>query len=310
MTMSKAQHRLVSVEENGFKYTNPGGFIRHDGKDYVIVRRNAASDNMATAEAKRSSIVLLHRVGPLRLADEGNVLLSADAERGISYEDPRLLQDKSSFTYTCVKGEVYCTHLIGLRNGRLDGHDRMMGPQLLINRKNGYLFQAIDGSGIFVIRPDSEKTIYFYRLNNIKEAITAFAIGSSVEWWSSRLAGRVKVPEWLKGRRGSFGHVGFGTIVHPRVAVIHFGSSASGGKYYVTALQPLGDDGLPDGPPEIVAEPDESLPVGDVPGVLYTTMAWLRGRQIIMWSGHDDSMIVETRVQAPDWAWKAIMEGR
>jgi len=308
--MNAATHRLVVVQGEGFKYTNPGGLLRRGGRDYVIARRNVTSDNMATDAAKRSSIVLLHRTGRRQLVDEGDVLYAADTNNGISYEDPRILPDKSGFTYTCVKGDIYCTHLAGLRDGRLDGYDKMMGPQLLANRKNGYLFRAVDGSGIFVIRPDSAKTIYFYRLRSTKEATTAFAIGSTVEWWSSRLAGRITVPNWLRGKRGSFGHVGFGTIVHPRVAIIHFGNSTPGGKYYVTALQHLGDDGLPDGPPEIVAEPDESIPPGDVPGVLYTTMAWLSGRQIMMWSGRDDSMIVETRVQAPDWAWKAISESR
>lgn len=120
-------------------------------------------------------------------------------------------------------------------------------------------------------------------------------------WWEERFLAKITVPSWLRGERGSFGHIGFGTVIHSRAAVIHFGRGDETGKYYVTALQRLSEQGAPEGPPEIIAEPASGFPEGDVPGVIYTMMAWLEGKELVLWSGHDDSMIIETRLKAPRW---------
>jgi predicted GH43/DUF377 family glycosyl hydrolase len=67
-------------------------------------------------------------------------------------------------------------------------------------------------------------------------------------------------------------------------------------------MQPLDRSGIPIGAPEIIAEPARDIPHGDVPNVIYTTMAWMEGKHLIMWSGHDDSSIIECRCDLPNWA--------
>lgn len=297
--MTLYKHQLVHVEGK-HKYTNPGGFVQRGGQQYVIARRNPASADMATSSAVSSDIVLLERKRSRLLVDTGVVLLKGDLERGVSYEDPRLIHGEIGFTYTYVSKSGYSSWLMGLHRGNPSEFNKQMRPDISPS-KNGFLFRAGDDTAIVVSRPDLEKEVRLYKVKDIKSALRGFTLKTSRMWWEDRFLAKITVPSWLRGERGSFGHVGFGTIIHPRAAVIHFGRGDETGKYYVTALQRLSPQGAPDGPPEIIAEPASELPEGDVPGVIYTQMAWLEGKELVLWSGHDDSMIVETRLKAPRW---------
>lgn len=298
---SSIRHRLVTVEGEGHKYTNPGGFVRRNGEEYVLARRNDSVDDMATDDAKRSSIVLLKRIAPLKLSDDSLILLQGSDRFG--YEDPRLLpcdifKGERGFTYTfVVEGDKHCSWIKSLRKGSGPTYNKKMGPPLSPS-KNGFLFNAEDGAVIVVSRPDGE-SIKFYRLQDVTKTVTAFSLDKELEWWQRRLFAEIELPSWARGKQGEFGHIGFGTVIGTRAAILHFGRSDDEGKYYVTALQRLQKDGSPLGPPEIIAEPAKNLPVGDVPNVIYTMMAWIEGRELVLWSGHDDTYIVETRMRSP-----------
>jgi predicted GH43/DUF377 family glycosyl hydrolase len=300
--MGKAiRHYLVTVEGEGFKYTNPGGFVLRGGEEYVLARRNSSTDNMATDDAARSSIVLLKRTGSHALVDENVVLLQGNNRTG--YEDPRLLPINISikdqaFTYTYVDEKNHYSCLKCLRKGRAAGFSKVMGPPAA-PCKNGFLFKTEDGGVIVVSRPDNGP-IRFYRLASVSEVLSSFNTDPPMDWWNKKLSAEIKLPTWARGEQGAgFSHIGFGTTIGSRSAIIHFGHSDDRGKYYATALQRLDADGSPVGPPEIIAEPAKNLPVGDVPNVIYTTMAWVEGKELVMWSGHDDTYIVETRMRSP-----------
>lgn len=299
---SAVTHHLVTVEGKGFKYTNPGGFVTREGEQYVLARRNKSTDDMGTSDAERSSVVLLKRkrTGPNTLIDTDIVLLGGREHAG--YEDPRLLPINLSikdqaFTYTFVDGKNHYSRLKCLREGKAAGFSKAMGPPAA-PCKNGFLFKAESGGIIVVSRPDGGP-IRFYKLADVSQVLSAFDLWHPMDWWEKRLFAEIRLPKWSRGMRGEFSHIGFGTIINPRAAIIHFGHSDAQGKYYVTALQDLAADGTPIGPPEIITEPAEGLPIGDVPNVIYTMMAWLEGEELVMWSGHDDTYIVETRMRSP-----------
>lgn len=297
---SSVNNRLVTVDGEGYKYTNPGGFVVCGNEEYVIARRNDLTDDMASPDASRSSIVLLKRTGFWHLVDTGLVLLKGG--NGLGYEDPRLLPfdiypGSKGFTYTYVRGKSYCSWVRELSSKNKSNYNKMMGPPVSPS-KNGFIFQSENGRAIVVSRPDG-KPIKFYQLKDIKQAMASFAMEKPVSWWDERLLAEIELPSWARGEQGGFEHIGFGTIINPRAAIIHFGKSTESGKYYVTALQRLMEDGRPDGPPEIIAEPAKGLPVGDVPNVIYTVMAWVEGKELVLWSGHDDTYIIETRMRSP-----------
>ena len=290
---------------SGFKYTNPGGFVHRDGKEYVIARRNRVDADMATDDAKASDIVLLLRQGPRLLVDVDEVIFGADAERGLGYEDPRLLLNGSAFTLTLVSGSTYRSWLVDLNRGYRGRRMLPLGPRGLAS-KNGYMFTSRSGKTIIVSRRCETRAVQFYSFDTAAKAESFCAEDLELEDWSRYGIGTVKTPEWSEGGKGKFHHAGFGTIVSPNIAVIHFARADESGKYYVTALQQISDEGAPVGPPQLIAEPSSELPHGDVPNVIYTMMAWVEGDDLILWSGHDDTYIVECRVKLPKWATREI----
>jgi hypothetical protein len=305
MTSNAYGYKIVSVRGfGGHKYTNPGGFVRRDGKEFVLVRRAAADVDMATEAAQTSDIVLLEREGKTWLRDNDEVFLRGDVERRLGYEDPRVLLHDEAFTFTFVNGDQCQTWLLRLSKGRPSRGSHPLGPPIS-PAKNGYVFEAADGSGIVITRFNETGEIQFFQFDSLRTAFDASTASHEMDWWQPFQQATISVPNWLAGEQGTFQHAGFGTLVTQHAAVLHFARASNGGKYYVTGLQRLDDAGLPCGPPEIIAEPAKDLPHGDVPNVIYTTMAWLQGSELVLWSGHDDSYIMECRCKAPKW----LLEG-
>jgi predicted GH43/DUF377 family glycosyl hydrolase len=305
MAGSAYGYKIVSVRGfGGHKYTNPGGFVRRDDKEFVLARRVAADVDMATDAARASDIVLLEREGKTWLRDNDEVFLRGDPERGLGYEDPRVLLDGDAFSFTFLNGEHCQSWLLHLEKGRPSRNSHPLGPPIS-PAKNGYVFEAADGSGIVVTRFNETNAIQFFQFDSLRAAFDACRTGHEMDWWQPHQRSTLRVQNWLAGEQGSFKHAGFGTLVSKHAAVVHFARANDGGKYYVTGLQRLDDAGLPCGPPEIIAEPAKDLPHGDVPNVIYTTMAWLQGSELVLWSGHDDSYIMECRCKAPKW----LLEG-
>jgi predicted GH43/DUF377 family glycosyl hydrolase len=301
MTNSAYGYKIVTVRGyGGHKYTNPGGFVHRDGKEFVVARRVKAEVDMATDEARASDIVLLEREGKAWLRDNDEVFLRGDPERGLGYEDPRVLLDDEALTFTFLNGDQVQTWVLRLDCGRPARSSFPVGPPVS-PAKNGYVFESSDGSGVVVTRFNETNAIQFYQFDTLRSAFAACSSNRDMEWWQPHQRATLEVPNWLAGEQGKFSHAGFGTIVTSHAAILHFARANEGGKYYVTALQRLDDAGMPEGPPEIIAEPAKDLPHGDVPNVIYTTMAWLQGAELVLWSGHDDSYIMECRCKAPKW---------
>ena len=301
MGKARGYKQVEVVGMSGFKYTNPGGFLMRDGMQYVIARRTPSFVDMSSSDARWSDVVLLSRQGSRQLVDTDEVLLAADSSRGLGYEDPRLLQDGSAFTMTLVSGHGYRSWLVELNKGYRSRRMYPIGPKGPTS-KNGYFFTTRSGETVVVCRQCSTKAIQFYRFDTEAQAERFCMEDFGPEQWERKLVGVIETPVWSEGHKGKFQHVGFGTIVSPNMAVIHFGRGDETGKYYVTALQQLDDRGVPVGPGEIIAEPAKNLPHGDVPNVIYTMMAWVEGHDLVLWSGHDDTHIVECRVKLPKWA--------
>jgi hypothetical protein len=260
---------------------------------------------MATEEAKASDIVLLRRSEPRTLIDADDVIFKADSSRSVGYEDPRLLVDGSAFTLTLVSKDSYRSWLVDLVKGHRGRRMYPVGPRGVLS-KNGYMYQTANGRTVVVNRACETKAIQFYLFGTTEIAYRVCMADEPFDVWDGYCIGKLSVPHWLRGNQGGFGHAGFGTCLSPTLALIHFGRSDEQGKYYVTALQRLSEWGIPAGPPEIIAEPAKSIPPGDVPNVIYTTMAWLDGSEIVLWSGHDDSAIIECRAKLPRWAYREI----
>jgi predicted GH43/DUF377 family glycosyl hydrolase len=304
--MSAYGYKLVEVTGmDGFKYTNPGGFVRRDGREYVIARRNRAEVDMSTEAAKQSDVVLLLRHTQRLLVDTDEVVLAADPERGIGYEDPRLLLDGSGFTLTLVTASGYRSWLVEMSKGYRGRKMFPIGPRGPVS-KNGFMFTSRGGKTVVVSRMCETRSIQFYAFDTVVQAEMFCQEDLPLESWERYQVGVVETPEWSEGDKGRFHHAGFGTMVAPNVAVVHFARSNESGKYYVTALQQIDDGGVPVGPPQLVAEPAANLPHGDVPNVIYTMMAWVEGSEVVMWSGHDDTNIVECRAKLPKWAVREI----
>jgi predicted GH43/DUF377 family glycosyl hydrolase len=301
MAGSAYGYKIVTVRGyGGHKYTNPGGFVRRDGKEFVLARRVKAEVDMATDAAESSDIVLLEREGKTWLRDNDEVFLRGDTERTLGYEDPRVLFDKEAFTFTFLNGGKCQTWLLQLDCGRPTRSSYRIGPPVS-PAKNGYIYEAVDGSGIVITRINRTDAIQFYQFDALQTALSACRTDHDMTWWKPYQRATIEVPNWLAGEQGRFKHAGFGTLVTPHAAILHFARANEGGKYYVTALQRLDDGGMPKGAPEIIAEPAKDLPHGDVPNVIYTTMAWVQGSELVLWSGHDDSFIMECRCKAPKW---------
>lgn len=299
-------YKLVEVTGiGGYKYTNPGGFVERDGVQYVIVRRAPSEADMASEDARGSDVVLLRRSDVRTLIDADDVVFKADATRSVGYEDPRLLHDASAFTLTLVSKDSYRSWLVDLVKGHRGRRMYPVGPRGALS-KNGYVYQTSNGRTMVVSRMCETKSIQFYLFGSMQNAEKLCMGDESLEVWDGYRVGVLSVPHWLRGEHGGFGHAGFGTILSPTLAIVHFGKANGRGKYYVTALQRLNEWGIPSGPPEIIAEPAKSIPSGDVPNVIYTTMAWTEGSELVLWSGHDDSAIVECRVKLPRWAYREI----
>jgi predicted GH43/DUF377 family glycosyl hydrolase len=279
--------------------------VKREGQEYVIARRTRAEADMATDDAKESDVVLLLRHEPRLLVDTDEVLFGADAKRGLGYEDPRLLQDGSAFTLTLVSGPTYRSWLVELFKGHRGRRMFPLGPRGVAS-KNGYMFTARNGKTIIVSRMCETKAVQFYSFDTAAQAEMFCMEDLPLEDWSRYQVGTIKTPEWSEGDKGRFHHAGFGTMVSPNVAIVHFARADESGKYYVTALQQIDDGGVPIGPPQLIAEPTVELPHGDVPNVIYTMMAWVEGGELVLWSGHDDSYIVECRAKLPKWATREI----
>jgi hypothetical protein len=299
--MAYGYQPVTVVGSRDYKYTNPGGLVMLHGHRYVAVRRTPAHADMATDEAQWSDIVLLRQEEPRVLVDVDEVFLKASPEQGRGYEDPRVFPGGRGISFTFINAGSYRTWMVELREGQQVGPLIPMGPHVY-PAKNGYLYEAEDGCAVVVNRSDERRAIQFYRFRSYREAVAACRVDWNLTWWKEREEKEVTVPSWLTGEHGGFRHCGFGTLVHERLALLHFARSDDLGKYYVTAMQPLDRAGIPIGAPEIIAEPTSELPHGDVPNVIYTTMAWVDGRQLVLWSGHDDSSIVECRLDLPRWA--------
>ena len=298
-------YKIVTVRGyGGHKYTNPGGFVRRDGKEFVLARRVKADVDMATDAARTSDIVLLEREGKTWLRDNDEVFLRGDPDRDLGYEDPRVLIHADAFTFTFLNGGKCQTWYLQLEKGRPTRKSYRVGPPVS-PAKNGYVYQAADGTGVVVTRVNRTNAIQFYQFDSLETAVAACATDHDMPWWRPYERAVLEVPNWLAGAQGKFKHAGFGTLVSYRAAILHFARANGGGKYYVTALQRLDDAGMPHGPPEIIAEPSKDLPHGDVPNVIYTTMAWLQGSELVLWSGHDDCFIMECRYKAPKWLLEA-----
>jgi predicted GH43/DUF377 family glycosyl hydrolase len=304
--MSAYSYKLVEVTGmSGFKYTNPGGFVQREGQEYVIARRTRSDADMATDDAKESDVVLLLRHGARVLVDTDEVIFGADKERGLGYEDPRLLPDGSAFTLTLVTASGYRSWLVELFKGHRGRRMYPLGPRGVAS-KNGYLFTARNGKTIIVSRMCETRAIQFYSFDTLAQAELFCQEDLPIEDWQRYQVGTVETPEWSEGDKGRFHHAGFGTMAAPNVAVVHFARADDSGKYYVTALQQIDDGGVPVGPPQLIAEPAANLPHGDVPNVIYTMMAWVDGSEVVLWSGHDDTYIVECRAKLPKWAIREI----
>jgi hypothetical protein len=299
--MAYGYQPVTVIGSKDYKYTNPGGFVTLRGKRHVAVRRTPANADMATENARASDIVFLRYEEPRVLVDTDEVFLRSDPEMGRGYEDPRVFPDGKGISFTFVQNDGYRTWMVELSDGERVGPLMPVGPHVR-PAKNGFLYEAADDGAVVANRIDGRKSVQFYRFRNRKEALAACRVDWHEDWWQERLVREVSVPEWLSGERGSFRHCGFNTIVHDRLALLHFARADDLGKYYVTAMQPLDRSGIPIGAPEIIAEPARDIPHGDVPNVIYTTMAWMEGKHLIMWSGHDDSSIIECRCDLPNWA--------